>query len=523
MISKIIFHKNKFFVFFLFLFSIIFNQYYGYRGVFPIDGFSHFDNSYRILNGEQPFNDYWIVSGPIVDYIQIIFFHILGVNWHSYVLHASSMNALLTVSTFFVLKNFKLETNYCFLYALLFAILAYPSSGTPFRDHHSAFFSLLGIYSFLLAMHSQKKMHWILMPLFLGLAFLSKQVPAAYIILSIFFILIFYSLKNKKFDCIKYSLFGSVLFIFLVLIFGKFQGIKFSSFLDQYILYPQTIGKDRFQNFSFTFSGVIDHFKFIYLASIPLFYVNFRKIFSNNGYTKHNDFFIFLSLSFFMFCLILHQLITKNQTFIFFLIPILTAFSHISLNKIELKSKRFIYSTIILICIFATFKYHLRFNVDRKFHELANVNFSLSTNANAIDKKLSGLSWITPEFKDQSKEEINFINQIKSHLKSDTRNKMLITNYSFFSAILNQKLFSPSFAYTDDGTTHPLKGNEYFVKYKKLMIDIVKKNNILVIYIAGTLEDKYLYDYIDQNCFEKFSVSKYLNSYELKDCSEING
>ena len=98
-----------------------------------------------------------------------------------------------------------------------------------------------------------------------------------------------------------------------------------------------------------------------------------------------------------------------------------------------------------------------------------------------------------------------------------------MTNYSFFSAILDQKLFSPSFAYADDGTTHPLKGNEYFVKYKKLMIDIIKKNNILVIYIAGTLEDKHLYDYIDQNCFEKFSVSKYLNSYELKDCSEING
>ena len=74
MLSKIISYKSKFFILFLFLFSITINQHYGNRGAFPIDSFFHFDVAYRILNGEHPFSDFWTVSGPTVDYIQAIFF-----------------------------------------------------------------------------------------------------------------------------------------------------------------------------------------------------------------------------------------------------------------------------------------------------------------------------------------------------------------------------------------------------------------------------------------------------------------
>ena len=521
MISKLLSYKNKFFIIFLFFFSIIVNQHYGNRGAFPVDSFLHFDTGYRILSGENPFSDFWTVSGPTVDYIQAIFFYIFGVNWNSYVLHASLMNALLTISTFFVLKNFKLEVNYCFLYSLLFSILAYPSSGTPFVDHHSAFFSLLGIYSLLLAIHNKKKIYWLLIPILLGLAFLSKQVPASYIILSVVFILILYSLKNKTFDYLNYCLISTIVFIFLILVFGKIQGIKLSSFFDQYIFYPQTIGSERLKNFNFTFAGAVDHFKFIYLAIIPLFYIYFKKIFNNKKYFKNNEFYILLNLCFLTFSFILHQLLTKNQTFIFFLIPLLTAFSHISLNSIKLKSRNLINAAIILICVFVVFKYHLRFNENRKFHELVNVNFELSIDAQKIHRKLSRLNWITPEFKENPGEEINMINQMLFYLKKDNRNKMLLTNYTFLSAILDEKLFSPSWAFRDDGTTHPIKGNKYVEKYKKLMIDIIKKNKIQVIYIVGTLKDKNIYDYIHKECFEKILVFKNVMSYEIKDCDEI--
>jgi len=522
MISKFLSHKDKIFILFLFIFSIIINQYYGNRGAFPMDSFHFFDSGYRVLNGDIPFIDYWLVKGPLLDYMQAIFFFIFGVNWQSYVLHASLINAVITISTFFVLKNFKLKTTYCFLYSLLFAILAYPSSGTPFIDHHSAFFSLLGIYSLLLAINSQKKIYWTFIPVFLGLAFLSKQVPAAYVILFVGFILFLYSLANKKFDSIKYSFVGLVFFVFLIFIFGKSQGITFSSFLDQYIFYPQTIGAERFKNLNLTYKNIIGNFILIYLAIIPLFYVNINNFFANKNYIKQDSFYIFLVLLFLTFSLILHQLLTKNQIFIFFLIPVLTAFSQISLNDSKLKFNKPIYFIIALICVFATFKYHLRYNDNRKFHELKNVNFELAVDAKKIHKKLSGLNWITPQFKKNPIEEINVINQIQSLLRKDSRNKMVITNYPLFSVILDQKLYSPSRVYTGDGTTHPLKDNEYAAKYKELMDSIILRNNISAIYVINTdntYNTNFHYINLYQHCFEEVSLLDQLKSYELQNCN----
>ena len=61
---------------------------------FPLDTFYHFDLGYRILKGDIPFTDIWMVSGVIVNYIQALFFYIFGINWTSYVLHASNLMAL---------------------------------------------------------------------------------------------------------------------------------------------------------------------------------------------------------------------------------------------------------------------------------------------------------------------------------------------------------------------------------------------------------------------------------------------
>ena len=102
--KDIILFNNKFFIFpALFLFSLLINQYYGNIGVFPVDSFSHFDTGYRILLNEHPFKDYWIVSGPFVDYFQALFFYLFGVNWQIYILHASIINAILTITTYIVL------------------------------------------------------------------------------------------------------------------------------------------------------------------------------------------------------------------------------------------------------------------------------------------------------------------------------------------------------------------------------------------------------------------------------------
>ena len=122
--------------------------------------------------------------------------------------------------------------------------------------------------------------------------------------------------------------------------------------------------------------------------------------------------------------------------------------------------------------MFATIKYHIRFNENRKFHELNNVNFKLFENAKKIDKIFFGLKWITPKYKNEPSEEIALINEIKLYLLNDERRKMLMTNYSIFSATLEQKLYSPSRWFIFDGTDYPLKGNKYFESYRNLLNNI---------------------------------------------------
>ena len=114
--------------------------------MFPQDSFLHFDSAFRILNGDDPFEDYWTVSAPFVDYLQAIFFFIFGINWQTYLFHASFLNCILAITTFYTLKVLNLNYYYCFLYAILFSMLAYTSSGTPFVDHHAIFFFIVNLW-----------------------------------------------------------------------------------------------------------------------------------------------------------------------------------------------------------------------------------------------------------------------------------------------------------------------------------------------------------------------------------------
>ena len=173
--------SDKIIVLTIFIFSVLINYYSAYRGIFPMDSFSHYDIGFRILLGDHPFKDYWAVSGPFIDYFQSLLFYILGTNWISYVLQASILNGIVSVTTFFLFKKIGLQTLYSFIYSICFAILAYPSSGTPFVDHHSTLLSVLAIYTFIFALQRENYLIWFLIPIIFSFAFLSKQVPAFYL------------------------------------------------------------------------------------------------------------------------------------------------------------------------------------------------------------------------------------------------------------------------------------------------------------------------------------------------------
>ena len=99
---------------------------------------------------------------------------------------------------------------------------------------------------------------------------------------------------------------------------------------------------------------------------------------------------------------------------------------------------------------------------------------------------------------------------------------MVMTNYSFFSVLLEEKIFSIARWHIFDGTDYPQKKSKYFMNYRNLFINSIRKNDIDIIYTID-LNQSRIYNYIDKSCFEKNKLTKILTSYELKNCVEING
>ena len=104
--------------------------------------------------------------------------------------------------------------------------------------------------------------------------------------------------------------------------------------------------------------------------------------------------------------LLFHQLMTKNQIFIYFLIPIFLALLETDIKTFKIKYKKNLSIILILFSIFITLKYHLRFNETRKFHELERVDLNNFISASKIDKSLDGLRWINPLFKEGPSKEV---------------------------------------------------------------------------------------------------------------------
>ena len=169
----------------LIIFPIVFNFYVASRGVFHVDTFIHFDNAFRILEGDLPVKDYWIVHGLLIDYMQSFFFYFFGLSWFSYILHSSIFNAIICYFSFYLFLNYlNLKLIWSVVFAILISCLAYPVSGSPFLDLHSIYFSLFGTYFIIIAIIKEKNKFWFFTSLFLLLLFFANK--------SLRFTLVFY-------------------------------------------------------------------------------------------------------------------------------------------------------------------------------------------------------------------------------------------------------------------------------------------------------------------------------------------
>jgi hypothetical protein len=523
MLPKII-NLNFIVPLFLAVYSFFINWFSGNIGVLPIDTFGFFDTGFSILKNKLPIRDFWIFTGLIVDYFQAIFFLLFGPSWKSYIFHASIINIFGTLSFYYFLKSFKLNHFAIIIYCLSFATLCYPVSGTPFAYLHSYIFSLISIFLFIYATRRKKNLSWFILPFIFFISFFSMQTPSIYIIILILFFSLFFFIKNKKNKNLQFFLLGSLSSLLIFIIFLLLTKTPLEKLIYQYFLFPLTIGEGRWisdvtaytkLSDQINFKRLIGDFKFIHIFYFPLFLLTINLFFKKNKQLFFVNLIILTSCFLFFF----NQLMQANQIYIFSLIPLLASILHINIKDKKI-NKNFL---ILIFCVlvFSTVKYHFRYNLDRKFLDIENKNKQTSVEASNIDIKLKHLKWITP-FYENPLEEVDLIKVALTAIKSDSREKMLITHYQFFSLLLDKDLNILNRWYLWDNNTHPTENHKYFEVYRKMAGENLKKNNIEVIYLLGSDKEilfSNIKNYFDNVCFKNNIIVKNKFSYhEIIDC-----
>ncbi len=516
MIFKNLKFKNFIYTVFLIIFSIVINQFYGYKGILPIDSFLVFNSGFDLLNGYYPFKDYWTIKEPFIDFIQAFFFKIFGVSWFSYVLHASLFNCLITLSTYSILKKFNLNQNLCLFYSFCVAILTYPTAGTPFSDHHTLILCTISFYLFILAIKEDKNIYWFLIPFILGCSAMSKQAPTAYVISLISVLTIIYIFFSKRLEGFYFAIFGFIVTISIFFILLFLGNIELQDFISQYFLYPKSLGESRLDwLLPLEFKRFVWRFKLHYLSISLLIYILIKRSFSQDRLLL-SDKIILIGIISFCLIIITHQLMTINAIFIYCLIPIFSGFSHA--YSLKYLNKNFISIFLIVLTIGSTFYYYVNYVNNRTFMDLRNVNFEKAIDGGLIHPKLSGIKWITMFYPEDPQKEAKRLKEAIDIVSKDTTKKMLVTDYQFISVFLNQYDFAVTrFWYDFHG--YPQKNNDYFIYWKTFVLKQIKKNEIKKIYVLNPLhgEKKPLENILDQ-CFEKVVLTEVLYQLDLKNC-----
>ena len=501
--NKKIFNSQFLILILIFLFSFFINFYYSKFGTFPIDTFLHYDTGFRILNNEFPVRDYWIVSGFIVDFLQAIFFQIFGVNWFAYTFHSSLFNFIISLFSYYFFLSLNINRIKSLIYTLSFATLAYTISGTPFVDHHSVFFLLIATYLIITALkHPKKNYLWVLIVIMFFFSFLSKQVPTFYVALSQGAIILFILIKKKNFyifKIISISFIASTIFFLFLL---TYLNIDISLFYTQYLDYPRTIGFERYDKFSKSFEIFYNQYKFLFLPIIIIIILKLKKIQNKKINFASEEIINFLIIFVFGMSLLFHQIMTRNQIFIYFLIPIFFALLEHELTDFNFKYKKHLSIFLIFLIVFISFKYHQRFNETRKFHELERTNLDNAVSAKQIDESLEGLFWINPLFKGKPKEEIQLLKKAIARIDKTSYEIMLITHYLFLDSVTKKNLNYPNRTFTLDGASVPLKNNKLYKRYKRFLLNKMQLLDIKEIYFIKNenIPTRIITDYIDKNC-----------------------
>ena len=262
-------------------------------------------------------------------------------------------------------------------------------------------------------------------------------------------------------------------------------------------------------------------FKLIHISGLILIFVFFKNIFKNYNFVSSNESLSILTIICVTFSLIAHQLMTINGLFIYFLIPILIGFSHIYYLK-YMNNTNYILYFLILLSFSSTVYYGYKYINKRNFADLQNANFSQGIDAKFLDKKLSGLKWITPQYDDPKEELLNLKKSIKI-INDDKSVKAIVTDYQFISVILSKYDNSPNKVWYSFHV-YPSKNDSYFSYYKNFFISKIIERKIEVFYTVKPLygDKDVLKDILEKNCYKKIKINEILDKHFIKKCSQLN-
>ena len=523
------YRSNFFYSFLIFIISISINQYFGFIGINPLDNFTIYNSGFLILNDQIPFNDFWVITGPLLDYFQAIFFKLFGLNWSAYVLHASVFNFLFSIIIFFSLFKFGLNKRLSFFYSCLTAFIFYPTVGTPFVDHHAIFFSITSILIFLLAINFKNKFFWLLLPIILGLGFFSKQTPTAYFIILIGLAALYYFAIYKDYKNLIFAFLSTVVFLLLTFLFFHIQNINLQFFYEQYIQFASSVGAERIESGSFlkpySFSRYVIKFKLIHISYLSLFVLAAWKFFKVKNYHLTIEFITLLSLILTAYILIYHQLLTLNSKFIYCIIPMLFGFSNIYLEKYLKKKNRKLITLIILLAFCASIynfnKYVYKRNFIAPYFSEKKEGEAFTTK---IIDKVTELKWFSNLDNSPENEISNLkktINDLILIQKKTNEKFVLITDYQFIfssyglkNAVFINKLYG-------NGISYPSVNNPNFQIYKKYFLSKIKNNNVKNIYIIKPSwfnEHNYALKNIFKTGCEKTTENKNFLAINIENC-----
>ena len=94
---------------------------------------------------------------------------------------------------------------------------------------------------------------------------------------------------------------------------------------------------------------------------------------------------------------------------------------------------------------------------------------------------------------------------------------MVLSNYSFFSVLIEENVSGYSRWYPGDNSAFPTKADEYFENYRDLIISVFQRRKINSIYILPDINEKNLLDYVNSKCFDRHQLEFKIIKYEINN------